>query len=165
MVVSQCSQEVRDWVKRVAKPLDNRYTYVITSRMLLRQLILPPRPPAKLTPSPSHSCRLLCASKKVNSRQISNFQPLFAKHPGWGYLRIYAIWNQQHAASFSRTLQPADRYADFSARRRRRFATFLSPFVFTTIRIVFPATPFVSADHSRGLGFGSPKRACWSRIQ
>ena len=65
--------------------LDNRYTHVITSRMLPRQLTLPLHPPAKLNPSPSHSCKLLCAPKKVNSRQISNFQPLFAKHPGWGY--------------------------------------------------------------------------------
>src|SRR6266478_9068568 len=56
--------------------------------MLPRQLTLPPHPPAKLTPSLSHSCSLLCASKKVNPHQISNFQPLFAKHPGWGYLGV-----------------------------------------------------------------------------
>jgi hypothetical protein len=33
----------------------------------------------------------LCAFKKVNSRQISNFQPLFAKHPGWGYLGVSSL--------------------------------------------------------------------------
>src|SRR5216684_342726 len=53
--------------------------------MLPRQLTLPLHPPAKLNPSPSHSCKLLCAPQKVNSRQISSLQPLFAKHPGWGY--------------------------------------------------------------------------------
>ena len=58
---------------------------MIPSRMLPRQLTLPPHPPAKLTPSLSHSCKLLCAPQKANSLQISNFQTLFAKHPGWGY--------------------------------------------------------------------------------
>jgi hypothetical protein len=55
--------------------------------MLPRQLTLPPRPPAKLNPSPSHSCKLSCAPKRVNFHQISNFQTLFAKHPGWGIQR------------------------------------------------------------------------------
>src|SRR5258708_1216801 len=53
--------------------------------MLPRQLTLPPHPPPNLTPSLSPPCSLLCASKKVNSHRSSNFQPLFAKHPGWGY--------------------------------------------------------------------------------
>src|SRR5216684_405217 len=58
---------------------------MITSNILPRQLTPPPRPPAKLTPSLSCSYSLLCAPKKVNAHQINNFQPLFAKHPGWGY--------------------------------------------------------------------------------
>src|SRR5229473_1875197 len=58
---------------------------MITSRMLPRQLTLPPHPPTKLTPSLPYSCSVLCTPKNVNSHQISNFQPLSAKHPGWGY--------------------------------------------------------------------------------
>ena len=65
--------------------LDNQYTHVIISCMLPQQLTLPVHPPAKLTPSLSCSCSLLCAPKKVNSHQISSFQPLFAKHPGGGW--------------------------------------------------------------------------------
>src|SRR6266849_11067811 len=57
---------------------------MITSHMLPRQLTPPPHPPAKLTPSLSCSYSLLCAPKKINSHQIDNFQPLFAKHPGVG---------------------------------------------------------------------------------
>src|SRR4029077_1411573 len=56
----------------------------ITFFMLPRQLTLPPKPPAELNPSPSHSCKLFCASEKVNSRKISNFRTLSPKHPGWG---------------------------------------------------------------------------------
>src|ERR1700730_5033257 len=52
--------------------------------MLPRQPTLLLRPPAQLNPSPSHSCKLFCALKKINSHQISNFRTLFAKHPGWG---------------------------------------------------------------------------------
>jgi len=50
--------------------------------MLPRRLTLPPHAPAELNPSPSHSCELFCAPKKVNPYQISNFQTLFAKHRG-----------------------------------------------------------------------------------
>jgi len=60
--------------------------------MLPRRLTLPPRPPAKLNPSLSHSCKLFCAPQKVNSRQINNFRSLLAKHTGWGgYIRIHPI--------------------------------------------------------------------------
>jgi hypothetical protein len=55
--------------------------------MLPRQLTLPPRLPAKLNPSPSHSCKIFCGPKRVNFHQISNFQTLFAKHPGRGAQR------------------------------------------------------------------------------
>ena len=78
----------RDLSKKI---LDNRYTDTITWSMLPRRLTLPPHPPAKLNPSPSHSYKLLCAPKRVNSLQISNFQTLFAKHPGWGHIRIHPI--------------------------------------------------------------------------
>ena len=50
--------------------------------MLPRQLILPPHPPAKLTPSLSYSCSLLCASPKVNSHQINSLQPLLQNTGG-----------------------------------------------------------------------------------
>jgi len=78
----------RDLSKKI---LDNRYTDTITWSMLPRRLTLPPHPPAKLNPSPSHSYKLLCAPKRVNSLQISNFQTLFAKHPGWVHIRIHPI--------------------------------------------------------------------------
>ncbi len=55
---------------------------MIRSRMLPRQLILPPHPPAKLTPSLSYSCSLLCASPKVNSHQINSLQPLLQNTGG-----------------------------------------------------------------------------------
>src|SRR6266849_1708367 len=56
---------------------------MIRSRMLPRQLILPPHPPAKLTPSLSYSCSLLCASPKVNSHQINSLQPLLQNTGGY----------------------------------------------------------------------------------
>jgi len=77
--------------------LDNRYTHVITSRMLPRQLTLPPHPPAKLNPSLSHSCSLFALFSALPSFRINHLQPLFTKyrgvgipnattgHPGWGY--------------------------------------------------------------------------------
>jgi hypothetical protein len=71
------------------KILDNRYTDTITSCMLPRRLTLPPRPPAKLNPSLSHSCELFCAPQKVNARQINNFRTLLAKHTGWGGTSIF----------------------------------------------------------------------------
>src|ERR1700674_73169 len=76
------------WRYLSKKVLDNRYTDMITSHMLPRQLTLPPHPPAKLNPSLSHSCKLFftllapsfegslegCFSPRVNYHQISNFQ-------------------------------------------------------------------------------------------
>jgi len=56
--------------------------------MLPRRLTLPLLPPAELNPSPSHSCKLFCAPKIVNSCKISNFQTLFAKYPGGLCIRI-----------------------------------------------------------------------------
>jgi hypothetical protein len=54
--------------------------------MLPRQLTLPPHTPAKLTPSPSHSCSLFARFPALPSFRINHLQPLFAKHPGGGYL-------------------------------------------------------------------------------
>src|SRR5713101_8135120 len=67
------------------KVLDNRYTDMITSAMLPRQLTLPPHPPAKLTPSLSYSCSLFALFFALPSFRINHLQPLFTKHPGWGY--------------------------------------------------------------------------------
>ena len=75
----------RDLPKKI---LDNLYTDTITYCMLPRQPTPTLHSPAKLNPSLSHSCGLFCAPKKVNSHQISNFQTLFAKHPGWRYIRF-----------------------------------------------------------------------------
>src|SRR5216683_1851626 len=58
---------------------------MITSRMLPRQLTLPPHPPANLTPSLSYSCSLLARFFALPSFRINHLQPLFTKHPGWGY--------------------------------------------------------------------------------
>ena len=67
------------------KVLDNRYTDMITSAMLPRRLTLPSHPPAKLTPSRSHSCSLFALFSALPPFRINHLQPLFAKHPGWGY--------------------------------------------------------------------------------
>ncbi len=55
---------------------------MITSLMLPRRPTLPRHPPAKLTPSLSYSCSLLCASPKVNSHQINSLQPLLQNTGG-----------------------------------------------------------------------------------
>jgi hypothetical protein len=65
--------------------LDNWYTDMITSRMLPRQLTLPPHPPSKLTPSLSHSCSLFAHFFALPSFRINHLRPLFPKHPGGGY--------------------------------------------------------------------------------
>src|SRR5229473_6283232 len=67
------------------KVLDNRYTDMITSAMLPRRLTPPSHPPAKLTPSLSYSCSLFALFSALPSFTINHLQPLFAKHPGWGY--------------------------------------------------------------------------------
>src|SRR6266849_1180710 len=64
---------------------------MITSRMLPRQLTLPPHPPAKLSPSPSCSCSLFSLFFALPSFRINHLQPLFAKHPGWGYLGVSSL--------------------------------------------------------------------------
>jgi hypothetical protein len=68
------------------KSLDKRYTHVPTSPMLARQIIPPPPRPVKLNPLLLYSCKLLAPSKNVNCCQISDFQTLFAKHPGSGWV-------------------------------------------------------------------------------
>src|SRR5712664_4751058 len=58
---------------------------MITFFMLPRQLTLPPHPPAKLNPSLSYSCSLFALFSALPSFRINHLQPLFGKHPGWGY--------------------------------------------------------------------------------
>ncbi len=53
----------------------------------LEQSLPTPRVILALTLGPSISCSLFVVAKKVNSFGIKQIQPLFAKHPGWGYLR------------------------------------------------------------------------------
>src|SRR5713101_275267 len=109
---------------------------MITSHMLPRQLTPPPHPPAKLTPSLSCSYSLLCAPKKVNSHQIDNFQPLFAKHPGVGstpplprrasllrhmhHVAPLSPLPSLHCASFSSTLRSGVRQHFFLKRAALR---------------------------------------------
>ena len=61
---------------------------MIPSRMLPRQLTLPPHLPAGLTPSLSDFCSLFFA---LPSFRIRNLQPLFPKYPGWGYLGVGSL--------------------------------------------------------------------------
>jgi len=58
---------------------------MITSRILPRQLTLPLHPPAELTPSLSYFCSLFALFSALPSFRINHLQPLFGKHPGWGY--------------------------------------------------------------------------------
>ena len=100
------------------KTLDKRYTDTITWSMLPRRLTPTPRPPAKLNPSPSHSYKLFCALKGVNSHQISNFQTLFAKHPGWGYIRVTRsrLSPPSHAPRSASILSTLNQFAHTSRR-------------------------------------------------
>ncbi len=59
------------------KTLDNQDTHMITSVMLARQITLPPLL--------LHSCSLLVFFLRPLSFVFNSLQPLFAKHPGWGY--------------------------------------------------------------------------------
>jgi hypothetical protein len=70
--------------------------------MLPRQLTLPPHPPAKLNPSPSHSCSLFFTLSLEGALftalpffRINHLQPLFAKHPGWGIPNAYRTQGEQ----------------------------------------------------------------------
>src|SRR5260370_2022106 len=58
---------------------------MIPCRMFPRQLPLPPHPPAKLNPSLSYFCSLFSLFFALPSFRINHLQPLFPKHPGWGY--------------------------------------------------------------------------------
>jgi hypothetical protein len=50
----------------------------------------------------SYDCSLFCALKKVNSFAIKQIQPLFRKHPGWGYLDLEAF----REATYARRTHP-----------------------------------------------------------
>src|ERR1700719_1475058 len=91
---------------------------MITSGMLPRQLTPPVHHPARLTPLPSYSCSLLALFFLRPSFRINHLQPLFAKHPGGGDIRIdpvcfapaivcatqrlYPHWSQPVAHTFRR---------------------------------------------------------------
>lgn len=57
---------------------------MITSSMLARQITALRALAEELTPSLRYSCGLFGSPKKLNPHKISNFQTLFAKHPGCG---------------------------------------------------------------------------------
>src|ERR1700693_5830794 len=89
--------------------LDNRYTDMITSLMLPRQLTLPSRPPAKLNPSLSHSWSLFALLSALPSFRINHLQPLFTNTRVGGTSAFTAslLLPQSHAprsASISSTL-------------------------------------------------------------
>src|SRR6202022_67906 len=104
------------------KSLDNLYTNMTTYPMLARQTILPRYPPKQTTPLLPCSCSLL-ALFFAPLFIISNLQPLFPKHPGWGYL----------AASSMRV-----------EARVLLCLRFLLLLCFHNLTNCFPATPFFS---------------------
>jgi hypothetical protein len=137
--------------------------------MLPRQLTLPRHLPVELTSSLPYSCSLLCAPKKVNSHQISNFQPLFAKHPGGGVHPRHPILlaprhRIRHAAPLSP--RPSTSCAYFPSPQGctppavscfEYFPPsfdFSASFVFKNLQIPFPASLFVSHPYKSPGGVG-----------
>jgi hypothetical protein len=107
------------------KSLDKRYTTMITYVMLARQISLLPPLPTTLTPLLRYSCKLLVASKKVNSFAIKQIHTLSAKHPGWGVQLCVG-------SALSATLHPEPR------RARYPFPLLASPLFSWSYELLFP---------------------------
>src|SRR5260370_8548585 len=75
---------------------------------------------------------------------FNSLQPLFRKHPGWGYLHKSSLWNQQLPASFFRPcLQdsyPGCQSCLLSASRRLRGNRFIAPLFSYSYESLFPQT-------------------------
>ena len=113
-----------------------------------------------LADAPRHS--------SLNSRPVNLLRPLYRRQ------KSQLLWNQANPASFCKTpgvgvppqtspLESATSSLFFSgpvitqlrgSRRRPRCTPICSPFVFITIRIAFPATPFFSEPSALPGGVG-----------
>jgi hypothetical protein len=77
------------FIMGVNNSLDKRYTYMITSVMLARQIPLLDTLPTTLTPLPGYSCALfnsLAALFRTPVLCFQSFAHSLTKTPGWGYL-------------------------------------------------------------------------------
>src|SRR6266851_8775179 len=96
---------------------------------------------------------------------FNSLQPLFRKHPGWGYLYKSPLWNQQLPASFFRPCLQ-DSYPQPSVLPSLRVSapapaptwsgrqSIYCPFVFILLRIPFPTNPFFSHPYKTPGGVG-----------
>ena len=141
------------------KPLDNRYTDMVTSVMLARQITFFDNPRTKLTPSPTYCCTLFVALKKVNPFGIKQMHALWTKHPCGGGTQTLP-----RRASLPPSCAPRNAYIPCSLSGLRilpvttgvapsrlpcyppltTHCSLCHPFVFILLRIAFPATPFFS---------------------
>src|SRR5258707_4855643 len=64
---------------------------MIPARMLPRHLTLARHLARSLTPLPSYSCSLSALFFPRPSFRINHLQPLFAEHPGGGYIGIHPV--------------------------------------------------------------------------
>src|SRR5216684_3902075 len=103
-----------------------------------------PAPRHQLSAFLSSDCRLFALPQKVKPFGIKQIQPLFAKHPGWGYPHKSSLWNQQLPASFFRPcLQdsyPGCQSCLLSASRRLRGNRFIAPLFSYSYKSLFPQT-------------------------
>jgi hypothetical protein len=101
----------------LTKPLDKRYTNMIISVMLARQIPLLDPLPITLTPLFRYSCKLFVAPKKVKSFRIKQIQTLPPKYRGWEYIcdiletspprQPFAFWRPRiHNSRAFSSLQP-----------------------------------------------------------
>src|SRR6266851_10006397 len=101
-------------------------------------------PRHQLSPVLSIDCRLFVFSFCTPPFVFNSLQPLFAKHPGWGYPDKSLLWNQQLPASFFRPcLQdsyPSCQSCLLSASRRLRGNRFIAPLFSYSYESLFPQT-------------------------
>jgi hypothetical protein len=71
----------------LTKSLDRRYTYMVISAMLARQITLHNPLPSTLTALLRYSCKLFVAPQKLKSFAIKQIRTLCAKYRGWVPLR------------------------------------------------------------------------------
>jgi hypothetical protein len=103
--------------------------------MLARQIILPRPLPTNLTPFLRYSYSLLPLFLRVPSFVFNSLQPLLPKTGGWGIPRA------SHLRHYTRP------------------SSIFYSFVFTVLRVAFPATPFLSQTSALGGVFLYPERS------
>src|SRR6266851_6730023 len=116
-------------------------------------------PRHQLSPFLSIDCRLFVFSFCTPPFVFNSLQPLFRKHPGWGYLHKSSLWNQQLPASFFRPcLQdsyPGCQSCLLSASRRLRGNRFIAPLFSYSYESLFPQTLSFHI-HTKPPGWGGP---------